>query len=323
MQIESFSRKHEAMHELCAQTATGGSGDVETGDAGAPTDEAARSKLTIATYNIRYAVGRFLISSGILRRAGINLPLHRAARIEQNIRTAARAFAGDLLMPPADILALQEADKQTSRAGRHHIAAELAAELRMRWVHVPARIPRGEKPKPRQWWLGFEEQIALKDPGDLGIALLSRVPMEDTSRIDLPWKECAWRPHWAMGASIRLDSAKLRLFNAHIDPHATLHGQHDQLEALLVHAEKQKGPTVILGDFNTLSRQKCNETRRFMESRGFTTPFPDRIATWRGALIRLHADWIFVRDVRVSRWGAARPLNVSDHWPIWAEIGLK
>jgi hypothetical protein len=30
------------------------------------------SKLVVASYNIRYAVGRFLISSGLLRKIGIN-----------------------------------------------------------------------------------------------------------------------------------------------------------------------------------------------------------------------------------------------------------
>ncbi len=311
------------MHPLHSQAATGESDGIEIGNVDKLRYDAIPSKLIIASYNIRYSVGRFLISSGILRRAGINLPRNRAKRIEQNIRTAARAFSDGVLMPPVDILALQEADKQTARSGRHHVASELATELQMVCVYVPARIPHGLKPKPRQWWLGFEEQIALYDHGDAGIALLSRVPLERISRIDLPWKECAWRPHWAFSASVRLGLDKLRLFNAHIDPHATVHGQHDQLEALLAHAEKQKGPTVILGDFNTLSRQKCIETRRFMESREFSTPFPDRTATWRGALIRLHADWIFVRDVSVARWGVARPLNVSDHWPIWVEIGLE
>ena len=75
-----------------------------------------------------------------------------------------------------------------------------------------------------------------------------------------------------------------------------------------------------MGDFNTLSKQKCIETRRFLESRGYTTPLPTGTATWRGALLRFHADWIFARDVKISRWGVARPLNVSDHWPIWAEV---
>jgi endonuclease/exonuclease/phosphatase family metal-dependent hydrolase len=78
----------------------------------------------------------------------------------------------------------------------------------------------------------------------------------------------------------------------------------------------------VLGDFNTLSRQKCVETREFLEARGFTTPFPTGTATWRTIGLKMHADWIFVRGIKIERWGVARPLNVSDHWPIWAEVVL-
>ena len=102
----------------------------------------------------------------------------------------------------------------------------------------------------------------------------------------------------------------------------TLDGLHDQLQVVLAKADAADGPAVVMGDFNTLSRQKCVETRRFMEARGYSTPFPTGTATWRGAAIRLHADWIFVRGAKVKRWGVARPLNVSDHWPVWAEISL-
>jgi len=79
-------------------------------------------------------------------------------------------------------------------------------------------------------------------------------------------------------------------------------------------------PTIILGDFNTLSKQKCIETRSFFESRGYTTPIPTGTASWRGGGLKMHADWIFSRGIKIQRWGVARPLNVSDHWPIWAEI---
>jgi endonuclease/exonuclease/phosphatase family metal-dependent hydrolase len=77
-----------------------------------------------------------------------------------------------------------------------------------------------------------------------------------------------------------------------------------------------------MGDFNTLSREKCIETRKFLESRGYTTPIPTGTATWRGAGLRMHADWIFSRALEITRWGVARPLHVSDHWPIWAEVEL-
>lgn len=285
-------------------------------------ESSSRSKLVIASYNIRYARGPHLISGGLLRKAGLNNSQARPRVVTSHIADAAQAFSAGRLLPSVDVLALQEADKGTARAGGRHVARELAAELKMDWVHVPAGIPRGIKPLQRQWWLDFEEPIELDDQGDTGIALLSHVPMSDVTRIDLPWHECPWRPRLAMAATIAIGPDKLRLFNAHLDPHAASDGQLEQMEAIVAQASLASVPTIILGDFNTLSQQKRVDTRRFLEARGYTTPFLTGTATWRGAGIRLHADWIFSRGVTINRWGVAKPLNVSDHWPIWAEVRL-
>ena len=193
----------------------------------------------------------------------------------------------------------------------------------MSWLHVPAGIPRGVAPKPRQWWLDFEEQIELFDQGDTGVAFLSALALEDVTRIDLPWQECPWRPRLAVGATLNLGPSSVRILNLHIDPHSGPGGQIEQLDAVLQHLREPGEPALVLGDFNTLSKRKCIETRGLLESRGFTTPFPTGTATWRGAGIRLHADWIFMRGVKVLRWGVARALKVSDHWPIWVEISLE
>jgi endonuclease/exonuclease/phosphatase family metal-dependent hydrolase len=276
----------------------------------------------LASYNIRYAVGSHLIPSGLLRKAGYNFPRSRSKAVAKNISKAARAFTDDRLMPRPDILALQEADKETGRAGRLHVAAALAEELDMPYLHLAVGIPRGVKPDKREWWLDFEEQVALNDAGEMGLALLSRVPFEDIARIDLPWHDCPWRPRLALAVTINLGNETVRLVNVHIDPHGPLGNQHEQTEAVMNIAEGHSGPTVILGDFNTLSKKKAIEIRGLMESRGYTTPFPTDITTWRGAGLRYHADWIFVRGLSVKRWGVAKPRGISDHWPIWAEIEL-
>jgi endonuclease/exonuclease/phosphatase family metal-dependent hydrolase len=278
------------------------------------------SKLIVASYNIRYSVGRLLISGGLLRKFGLQSLTGRKEMVAENIRLAAAAFSNGKLLPRVDVLALQEADKRTARAGRHHVAAALANELGASWVHLPAGIPRGQKPQTRQWWLDFEEPIGLYDEGDTGVAMLSRFPMSEVTRIDLPWKECPWRPRLAMGVTVTADGKRLRIINAHVDPHAAVGGQLEQLEVLVQNAEGTVDPTLILGDFNTLSKRKAIETRSFLEARGYSTPFSTGTPTWRGAGIRLHADWIFGRGVNISSWGVARPLNVSDHWPIWVEI---
>ena len=283
----------------------------------------APSRLVIASYNIRYARGPYLISGGILRKVGL---LNKSARpqvVAQHIKNAVEAFTSGSLLPKVDVLALQEADKRTLRTGGHHVAEELASGLEMNWVHAPAGIPRGVKPVTRQWWLDFEEPIELHDPGDTGVALLSKFPLSDVVRIDLPWHECPWRPRLAMAATLNVGDKQVRLFNAHVDPHAATDGQLAQLEAIAQLAEASTLPTLILGDFNTLSKAKCTETRRFLESKGYQSAFPTGTTTWRGAGLRLHADWVFTKDIKVERWGVAKPLNVSDHWPVWVEIAVE
>jgi len=286
-------------------------------------DASEKPSLILASYNIRYAVGRYLILSGLLRKLGYNFPRKRARAIIRNLEIAARAFCDNRLLPAPDILALQEADKMTGRAGRVHVAARIAEEMQMRYVHVGAGLPVGITPKEREWWLNFEEHVAIDDKGDIGIALLSRVPLEHAERIDLPWHACPWRPRTAMAATIQMRGQTLRLLNVHIDPHGPLDNQHQQTEAVLERARQEEGPIVIMGDFNTLSKKKAIVTRKLMESHGYETPFPTDVPTWRGAgVVRFHADWIFGRGIKFKRWGVARPLNVSDHWPIWAEIEL-
>ena len=294
---------------------------IEIGNQSAATKpDGAPTRLVLASYNIRYAVGSHLIPSGLARKVGYNFPRRRAEAVSRNIRVTARTFSDNALLPPPDILALQEADKETARAGGQHVAARLAEEMSVPYVHVGAGLPRGVRPKQREWWLNFEEQIGIDEDSDTGVALLSRLPLDEITRIDLPWHDCAWRPRLAMAATIDFGSERLRIFNVHIDPHGPLGNQHQQTETVLKLAQEHAGPTIILGDFNTLSKHKASEIRKLMESQHFVTPFPTPIATWRGGGLRFHADWIFVRGVSVPRWGVVKPLSVSDHWPIWAEI---
>ncbi len=302
------------------------SDDLEHGSfAPATRTDARPTRIVIATYNIRYAVGSFLITGSLLRRVGISRPARRGQLVARHITRAARALAGDALMPAADVIALQEADRATLRAGRRHVARELAEHLGMHYVHAPMRLPKGEAPKDKQWWLNFEEPIAPGDEGDTGIAVLSRLPIADASRVELPWAECAWRPRLALATTIPFNNRRLHIFNSHIDPHANLEGQLEQHRAILARAASLSDgePVVLLGDFNTLARAARVATRALLERHGFTTPIPTGTGTWRAGLLRLHADWIFVRHLRVLRWGVARPLGVSDHWPVWAELELQ
>jgi endonuclease/exonuclease/phosphatase family metal-dependent hydrolase len=283
-------------------------------------DDAAQSSLVLVSYNIRYAVGSYLITGSLLRRVGLRLPRRRPGLVARHIDRAAQVFNGNKRFPRADVIALQEADKGTLRAGGHHIARDLALKLQMNYAHASLSLPREEEPKAKQWYLDFEEHIDADDPGDTGVAMLSRLPLVDVERLELPWSECAWRPRLALTARLALGDDYLHLFNLHIDPHASTDEQLEQHGAVIERANAIDAPTVIMGDFNTLTRAACERVRSFLEERGYTTPMPTGVATWRAGLIRLHPDWIFVRGLRVSRWGVMKPLGVSDHWPVWAEV---
>jgi endonuclease/exonuclease/phosphatase family metal-dependent hydrolase len=299
-------------------------GNLEIDSFAAPTEtQVARSTLVIASYNIRYAVGSFLITGSITRRLGLSRPKRRPRLVASHLQNAALAFSNGQRLPPPSILALQEADQQTLRAGGHHIARELAQELKMNYAYAASETPARLEPKSNRWYLNFEEHISQTDTGKTGVALLSRLPFARVERIDLPWSECAWRPRLALAATVYNGQHSLHVFNSHIDPHASVTEQLEQHAAILDRAGEMEGPTVLLGDFNTLSKRSCLEMRRALESRGFRTPFQTGTATWRAGLIRLHTAWIFLRGAKAKRYGVARPLAVSDHWPIWVEIDFE
>lgn len=303
--------------------------DLETGSFAAPLKESSTqhsstaARLTVATYNIRYAVGSFLISGSLLRRVGISRPRRRSSLVARHIARAALAFSDGARLPPPDVIALQEADKETIRAEGHHVARELAHALKMNYAHASARAPHSEEPQPNRWYLDFEEHLEIDEKGTTGIALLSRLPMDNLARVELPFAGCEWRPRLALAASIPFGARRLFIFNAHIDPHASIKDRLAQHQAIIAAALEASGnnPIVMLGDFNTLTREARVRMCALMEERGFRTPFRSGVATWRAGLIRLHTDWIFARGaVRFARWGVARKLSVSDHWPVWAEL---
>lgn len=296
--------------------------ELERGDFARARDAGDETKrLVVVTYNIRYAVGSHLIGGSLLRRAGLGWPGRRARLVNGNIERAARILSGGAAgMPPADVVALQEADRGTLRAGGRHVARELAEALGMNYVRAHVPTPTDVEPKERKWWLDFEERMLCGEEGDTGVALLSRLPLSDAARIELPWDECPWRPRLAIAASVPFGGRRLHVFNAHIDTHADVEGQLRQHRAVLALAAGSDEPTVLLGDFNTMTDEARRAARELLEASGYATPLPTNTPTWRSGPLRRHFDWVFTRGARVTRWGVARVLGVSDHWPVWVEL---
>lgn len=297
--------------------------EVEHEDFSVAADEPiGKDRLVVVSYNIRYAVGSYLISGGLLRKIGISRPSRRTRLVESNIEKAAHAFTSKNIFPDADIIALQEADRETLRTGRVHVARELAKKMSWNYAHSSLSLPREHEPKRKQWYLDFEESIPQDDTGETGLAFLSKYKLHDLKRMDLPWFDCPWRPRIALATTLKFGNNQIRLFNSHIDPHACVKEQQEQHEVVLEQAEKDNLPTILLGDFNTLTPNARKTTRKFLESRGYATPFKSFTSTWRAGLYKNHTDWIFTRGLKCLRYGVIKSLRVSDHFPIWAEVDL-
>jgi endonuclease/exonuclease/phosphatase family metal-dependent hydrolase len=293
------------------------------GSEAARSEHSNRSTFILSTFNIRYAVGSRLISGSLQRRLGLTGHSRRLDVINKNIKTAADFLSDGKHIPRPDIVALQEADVGTARSAHQDVAGALSDMLSMVFAHAPSMIPAGHDPASKQWYLDFEEKIATGDTGDTGIAILANTGFDKVQRIELPWTECPSRPRLAMASTFGYCGLKFMVLNAHIDPHADIRGQLQQHRAIMEFADYNRLPTVYAGDFNTLSATSRRSMRELLEGNGFSTPMPDRVATWRAGLIRLHTDWIFTRDLEIRRWGVGKPLRVSDHWPVWAEIQLR
>src|SRR5260370_7102111 len=73
------------------------------------------TRLVLASYNIRYAVGSRLIPSGVLRKLGYKFPRPRPQAVARNIATASRAFSQTQLFPRPDIIPFHYTDNGTTR----------------------------------------------------------------------------------------------------------------------------------------------------------------------------------------------------------------
>ena len=89
---------------------------LEFGGVELPADDGAeRARLVVVTYNVRYAVGSFLISGSFARRLGLGRPARRPALVAGHIGTAARALSDVLPATAQGIRVAGEYDREVNR----------------------------------------------------------------------------------------------------------------------------------------------------------------------------------------------------------------
>ena len=257
---------------------------LESGQPTKPNATGSLQELKVVTYNIRWRSG-------------------------DDLKELIKLFRDDPEIGKAAIIALQEVDRQKKRSGNTNTVKLLAEELGLyyAWAAPPAAKP------------GQEEET--------GVALLSIYPLSDVQRIVLPHDGPGHRRRVAIGACIKVDGVEMRIYSAHAETRISMEKKLDQLNALLedLNRHAPKSPAIIMGDFNTWQPDAAPKTIKLFSDAGFTTPFDSQKTFSQKVLfvpVDFRLDWVWLRGLEVKSHGIDREVDVSDHWPLWANVKL-
>lgn len=211
------------------------------------------------------------------------------------------------------IIGLQEVDRAKQRSGKTNNARRLAESLRMYYAWAAPPLPNDSKEK--------EEEA--------GVELLSAYPLTDVKRIVLPHEGPGGRFRVALGATLKIDKASVRVYSVHSETRVPVPQKLEQLKAVLDDLKRFPAtmPAVVLGDFNSWEIPAIEGVRRLFESSGFTTPFPDDETTFKRKVmmfdLEMKLDWIWLRGFSIKRYSIDRTLVVSDHFPLSTFVKVK
>jgi endonuclease/exonuclease/phosphatase family metal-dependent hydrolase len=144
----------------------------------------------------------------------------------------------------ADLVALQEVDRDLPRSGRVDQARVLGEALGMAWRFTPALLGA-----PGDAGLVDPAEPGAPDPGGpaYGIALLSRLPLGTVEAVRLP-RRGHEEPRVAQVAEVAVGGRRLTVAGTHLSnvPRSAV----GQLRTLWRRLDRRGGPRLLLGDLN-------------------------------------------------------------------------
>ena len=233
----------------------------------------------------------------------------------------AARFADAVASLDADILALQEVDRDQERShglDLTAIAAEAMGAVDFRFAAAMAGAPDG----------GWRKATGFEPSGSplYGVALLSRFPVRRWDVIRLPALRLPVAFRWPGNSwpSLVRDESRLAVVAEVVAPaplgtftvvatHLTvLPGWNDvQLRMLMHQVRRMTGPVVLMGDLNLELDHVLRTTR--LRSLGETATFPAQAPTRQ-------IDHVLARDVPGRHTSQAITLPVSDHAALVVDI---
>jgi endonuclease/exonuclease/phosphatase family metal-dependent hydrolase len=231
--------------------------------------------------------------------------------------TAYPAILSVLRRIDADVVLLQEVDRQCRRTEYRDVARDLAHALGMNWVAA------GE----------FQElgEARREAPAITGQAILSKFRIEASDVLPFSAQD-RWR--WSInpvqprrGGRIALTArtAGLTVYNTHIESGGNESLQRLQMAEILAHqvrAMTETAPVLIAGDFNNGPLVHSPALRSLARAR-FDDALGDAAQRGPTSLGQIHPiDWIFVKNIAPLRGRVVDAPAASDHSPVLAALGV-
>jgi endonuclease/exonuclease/phosphatase family metal-dependent hydrolase len=240
----------------------------------------APAELKVVSYNIRYRAG-------------------------EDLKRLVKLLKEDPQIGGAQVIGLQEVDRNKRRTGNVNTARQLAEALGMRyaWAAPPDADGDGEE--------------------ETGVAILSVFPLSDVTRVLLRHEGPEGRRRVAVGATLQVGKSPVRVYSVHAETRMPVEKKVEHWRAVLEDLRLHGGTAaVVLGDFNTIKGKDVKAARRLFTGAGFQTPLADDVTTWKTFVIRLKLDWLWLRGLEARVSGVDKDVDLSDHWPLWATIML-
>ena len=249
------------------------------GDAKGGTSAPETESLKVVSYNIRWRGGE---------------------ELEQLIKL----LREDPEIGGAQVIGLQEVDRNKKRTGNVNTARQIADALGMRyaWAAPPDTDGDGEE--------------------ETGVTILSSFPLSDVSRVVLEGEGPEGRRRVAVGATVRVGRTPLRVYSVHAETRMPVEKKVGHWRTVLEDLKRfpEARGVIIFGDFNTIKQKDVNAARKLFTEAGFTTPFADDNTTWETFIVKLKLDWLWLRGLDASSFGIDKSVDLSDHWPLWAKV---
>jgi endonuclease/exonuclease/phosphatase family metal-dependent hydrolase len=215
----------------------------------------------------------------------------------------------------ADILLLQEVDRDCRRTNHRDIARDLAEALEMNWVSAGEFQELGEGRNGR--------------PAIHGQAILSKFSIEEAEVLRFK-AQARWRwsinpvqPRRGGRIALKARSAGLLLYNTHIESGRNERIQRDQIAEIVADHSREVAahwPVLIGGDFNNGPILRSSMFG-YLSAAAFADALGEAAQRGPTSFGQSHPiDWIFVKNLTPVRGQVLNTPAASDHFPVIAAL---